>query len=274
MSFITTRLLLPAAFGLVVYSACHAQEAPKAAPLSSGVVATVNGKSISQSQLDVLLKERLAQGEKDSDELRKKLRDDLITREVLYQEMVKSGFDKSPGMAAQADFVRENYLLQAFLQDFIKTHPVSDDALKSEYDKIKSELENKQEYHARHILVDKEADAKDIIAQLKKGAKFEKLATDKSKDPGSASKGGDLGWNLPSSYVKPFGDALVKLKKGQYTQTPVETQFGWHVVKLEDMRPVKVPAYEEVKPKLQQRFQQQQFDKYLSDLRAKAKIEQ
>ncbi|MFI4922908.1 MAG: peptidylprolyl isomerase [Burkholderiales bacterium] len=273
MSFKTSRLLVSATFGLAIYTACYAQETPKTAPLTPGVVATVNGKPIPQSQLDVLLKERIAQGDKDTEELRKKLRDDLITREVLYQEMVKSGFDKSPGMATQADFVRENYLLQAFLQDFIKTHPVSEDMLKAEYDKIKSELENKQEYQARHILVDKEAEAKDIIAQLKKGAKFDKLATEKSKDPGSASKGGDLGWNLPSSYVKPFGDALVKLKKGQYTQTPVETQFGWHIIKLEDVRPVKVPQYEDVKAKLQQRFQQQQFDKFLADLRAKAKIE-
>ena len=273
MRFKTSTLLLSAVFGLAIYTACHAQETPKAAPQTPGVVATVNGKPIPQSQLDVLLKERVAQGEKDNEELRKILREDLITREVLYQEMVKSGFEKSPGMATQADFVRENYLLQAYLQDFIKTHPVSEDMLKAEYGKIKSELENKQEYLARHILVDKEADAKDIIAQLKKGAKFDKLATEKSKDPGSASKGGDLGWNLPSSYVKPFGEALVKLKKGQYTQTPVETQFGWHVVKLEDVRPVKVPQYEEVKAKLQQRFQQQQFDKFLADLRAKSKIE-
>lgn len=273
MSFKTSRLLLPAVFGLLIYSASHAQEVPKAAPQTPRVVATVNGKPIPQSQLDMLLKDRTAQGEKDTEELRKKLREDLITREVLYQEMVKSGFDKSPGIAVQADYVRENFLLQAYLQDFIKTHPVSDDVLKAEYDKIKSEMENKQEYHARHILVDKEAEAKDIIAQLKKGAKFDKLATEKSKDAGSASKGGDLGWNLPSNYVKPFADALVKLKKGQYTQTPVETQFGWHVVKLDDTRPVKVPQYEDVKTKIQQRFQQQQFDKFLADLRAKAKIE-
>ena len=273
MSFKTSRLLVSAAFGMAIYSACYAQEAPKAAPQTPGVVATVNGKPIPQSQLDVLLKDRIAQGEKDTDELRKKLREDLITREVLYQEMVKSGFEKSPGISTQADFVRENFLLQAYLQDFIKTHPVSEDVLKTEYDKIKSESENKQEYHARHILVDKEVEAKDIIAQLKKGAKFDKLATEKSKDAGSASKGGDLGWILPSGTVKPFADALLKLKKGQYTQTPVETQFGWHVVKLEEVRPVKVPQYEDLKPRIQQRFQEQQFQKLLADLRAKAKIE-
>ncbi|MGH8757088.1 MAG: hypothetical protein ACRET9_02720, partial [Burkholderiales bacterium] len=135
MSFKTSRLLVSAAFGMAIYSACYAQEAPKAAPQTPGVVATVNGKPIPQSQLDVLLKDRIAQGEKDTEELRKKLREDLITREVLYQEMVKSGFNKSPGISTQADFVRENFLLQAYLQDFIKTHPVSDDALKTEYDK-------------------------------------------------------------------------------------------------------------------------------------------
>ncbi|HYA21243.1 MAG TPA: peptidylprolyl isomerase [Burkholderiales bacterium] len=273
MRFKTSILFISAVFGSVIYSLTAAQETPQAAPQKTNVVVTVNGKPIPQSQYDILLQEHLARGEKDSEELRKQVREDMITRELLYQELTKNGFDKNPTIASQADFVRENFLLQAYLQDYIKTHPVSDDVLKAEYEKIKSELDNKQEYHARHILVDKEADAKDIIAQLKKGAKFDKLATEKSKDTGSASKGGDLGWILPSSVVKPFADALVKLKKGQYTQTPVETQYGWHVVKLEDIRPVKVPQFEEVKPKVQQAYQQQQFDKYLADLRAKAKIE-
>jgi len=273
MSFRPSGLLVSAVIGLLTYTACYAQETSKAAPQKPGVVATVNGTPIPQSQLDVLLKENMARGEKDTPELREKLRDDLITREVLYQEMVKDGFNKNPAVAAQADFVRENFLLQAYLQDYIRTHPVSDADLRTQYDKIKAELDNKQEYHARHILLDKESDAKAVIAQLKKGSKFEKLAAEKSKDPGSSSKGGDLGWNLPSNYVKPFGDALLALKKGQYTQTPVETQFGWHVIKLEDTRPVKVPQYEDVKAKLQQQYEQQQFNKFLADLRAKAKIE-
>lgn len=273
MSLKISRLLLAATFGLVIFSVCHAQEAPKAAPQNPNVVATVNGKPIPQSQLDLLIKERVAQGEQDNEELRKKLREDLITRELLYQEMLKSGFDKNPGITTQAEFVRQNFLLQAYLQDYIKTHPIGDDVLKTEYDKIKSELDGKLEYHARHILMEKESEAKDIIAQLKKGSKFDKLAAEKSKDTNNSGKGGDLGWNLPTNYVKPFADTLLKLKKGQYTQTPVETQFGWHVVKLEDVRPVRVPQFEDVKPKLQQRFQQQQFDKYLGDLRAKAKIE-
>jgi peptidyl-prolyl cis-trans isomerase C len=273
MRFNTSTLLLSTAFGLLMLPVCHAQEMPKATSQNSAVVATVNGKPIPQSQFDVLLQEHTSRGEKDSDELRKKLRDDLITREVLNQEMIKSGFDKNPSIATQADIVRENFLLQAYLQEYIRTHPVSDDVLKTEYAKIKSELDNKQEYHARHILVDKEADAKDIIGQLKKGLKFEKLAEEKSKDPGSASKGGDLGWNLPTNYVKPFADALVQLKKGQYTRTPVETQFGWHIIKLDETRPVKVPQFDDVKIKIQQAYQQQQFDKYLADLRAKAKIE-
>lgn len=269
----TSRLLLAAASSLVIFHAGHAEEAPKAAPRSPGVVATVNGKPIPQSQLDLLVKERTSQGQPDTEELRKTVRDELITRELLYQEMLKSGFDKNPDVASQAEFVRQNYLLQAYLQDYMKAHPVGDDMLKAEYDKIKSELDNKQEYHARHILVEKEAEAKDIIAQLKKGAKFDKLAAEKSKDTNNSGKGGDLGWNLPTNYVKPFADALLKLKKGQYTQTPVETQFGWHVVKLEDVRPVKLPQFDEVKPKMQQRFQQQQFEKFLADLRTKAKIE-
>jgi peptidyl-prolyl cis-trans isomerase C len=160
---------------------------------------------------------------------------------------------------------------QAYVADFVKTHPVSDAQLKAEYDRLRAARGDK-EYKARHILVEKEEEAKAVIADLKKGKKFEELAK-QSKDPGSKDRGGELDWNSPSGYVKPFADAMVKLEKGKYTEQPVQTQFGWHVILVEDVRPTKFPAFEEVKPQLTERLQQQAFSKSVADLRAKAKVE-
>lgn len=272
MSLKTSKLLLAAVFSMVIFPASHAQEAPKTAPQSPGIAATVNGKPIPQSQLDLLIKESTARGQQDNQELRNNLRDELINREIISQEALKSGLDKNPEVSTQMEFARQAVLIGAFVQDYVKTHPISNEVLKAEYDKLKSQVGDK-EYRARHILVEKESDAKDIIAQLKKGVKFEKLAADKSKDPGSKGRGGDLDWAAPGNYVKPFADALVQLKKGQHTQTPVETQFGWHVIKLDDVRTLKVPPFEEVKQNLEQRQQRQQFNQLISGLRAKAKIE-
>ncbi|MGH8750931.1 MAG: peptidylprolyl isomerase [Burkholderiales bacterium] len=268
MRFNTSKLLLLALASLAV-SPCFAQDAAKP---KSTVVATVNGKAIPQSTFDLLVRERAAQGQPDSEDLRRTLRDELINRELLAQEAARNGTDKNADVALQMDFARQTVLVRAYLQDYIKNHPVDQTQLKAEYDKITGQLGDK-EYHARHILVEKEADAKDIIVQLKKGAKFDKLAAEKSKDAGSASKGGDLGWAPSANYVKPFAEAMVNLKKGQTTQAPVETQFGWHIVKLEDVRPLKIPAFDDVKQNLQQRQQQLLLEKYVNDLRAKAKIE-
>lgn len=163
-------------------------------------------------------------------------------------------------------------LIRAYLEDYFNKHPITDQAVKQEYDRVKAQLGDK-EYRARHILVETEAEAKSLISQLKGGASFEKLAAEKSKDPGSKENGGDLGWNAPSSYVKPFADALVKLQKGQMTPQPVQTTFGWHVIKLEDVRPLKAPPLEEVKDNIRQQLQQQELMKLVSQLRQKAKIE-
>ncbi len=170
------------------------------------------------------------------------------------------------------EMVKQGVLVRAYLQDYIKNNPVSDDLLKAEYDKIKSQMGD-TEYKVRHALVATEADAKAMIDQLKKGGKFDKLASEKSQDPGSKAKGGDLGWISTGSVVKPFGDALKQLKKGQYTTTPVQSQFGWHIIKLEDTRPVQAPPFEEVKNNLRQRMQQQQAEKAVLALRGTAKVE-
>ena len=237
----------------------------------SAKVATVNGVAIPKSRVDAVVRAQEAQGQKDSPELRAAIRDRLITLEIVAQEATRKGLGKTADTVSQLELARTNILAQAFRTDYVKNHPVSDDALKAEFEKIKSQMGDK-EYKARHILVENEAEAKEIIAKLKKGEKFEELAK-ASKDPGSKDHGGDLDWNQPGGFVKPFSDAMVKLEKGKYTETPVQSQFGWHVIQLDDVRPAKFPDFNEIKPGLQQRMQEAMFEKTVADLRAKAKVE-
>lgn len=233
--------------------------------------AMVNGISIPQTRIDLRVKAATAQGQADSPELRKAIREDMINLEVLVQETARLGLDKNPDVVQQVELTRQQVLAGAFVQDYAKSHPISEDQLKQEYDKLKAKLGSK-EYNARHILVETEEEAKAIITQLGKKAKFEKLA-EKSKDTGSVSQGGSLGWNIPGNFVPEFANVMINLKKGDYTKEPVKSQFGWHVIRLDDVRDMKVPSFEELKPQLQQRLQQQSIQKAIADLRAKAKIE-
>ncbi len=234
-------------------------------------VAKVNGVNIPQARLELLAKSQLTQGQPDTPELRNRIREFLITREVIAQEAVKRGLDKTPEAVTQFELNRQDLLVNMFVQDYARRNPISEDALKKEYDRIKAQMGDK-EYKARHILVKSEDDAKQIIAQIKRGGSFEKLAAEKSDD-NSKTTGGDLGWNGPERYVQPFADALKKLKKGQMTDAPVNTQFGWHVIRLDDERARPFPPIEEAKPQLQQQLQQQAINKAIVDLRAKARIE-
>ena len=191
---------------------------------------------------------------------------------MLAQAATKAGIDKDPEVIQQTELAKESVLAGAFVQDYAKNHPISDDQLQQEYDKLKAHLGTK-EYKARHILVDTEAEAKAIIAQLGKKGNFDKIAKEKSKDAGSAANGGELEWAVPTNFVPPFAKAMVDLKKGEYTKVPVKSQFGWHIIKLDDVRDLKVPTFEELKPQLLQRMQQQSIKDYIADLRSKAKIE-
>lgn len=231
----------------------------------------VNGKPIPKNQIDFFVNSQKAQGRPDSPELQAAAREEVIRRELIAQEAQKQGLDKKADVQTKMELAKQGVLINAYLENYVKTHPVSDAEIKKEYDTAKSKLGDK-EYKARHILVDSEDEAKDIIAKLKKGEKFDALAV-QSKDPGSKDKGGDLGWASPATYVKPFGDALVKLNKGQYTETPVRSDFGWHVIQLEDVRALKMPSFDEAKPQIQQRLQQQMIEKQVMDLRSKAKVE-
>ena len=232
---------------------------------------TVNGVAISQTLADLFIAEQKAQGAPDSPELKKAVREELIRRELLIQEAKKAGLDKKPDVAAQAEAARQAFFVRAFVQDYVKKNPISDAQLKTQYEAIKTQL-GTTEYKTRHILVKNEDDAKAIIANLKKGAKFEDLAK-QSIDPGSKDNGGDLGWASAGNFVKPFSDGLTSLSKGKFTEVPVKTEFGYHVILLEDSRPLSVPPFEEIKPRLLQQAQSQQINKLVDGLRAKAKID-
>lgn len=232
---------------------------------------TVNGVAVSQNTANIFIAEQKAQGAPDTPEVKNALRERLIQRELLIQEAKKAGLDKKPEISAQAEAARQNVYVNAYLQDYVKKNPISDAQLKAQYETIKAQLGN-TEYKARHILVVAEADAKAIIDNLKKGAKFDELAK-QSIDPGSKDKGGELDWASAGNFVKPFSDALTALTKGKYTETPVKSDFGYHVIMLDDTRPLTVPAFEEIKPRLLQQAQGQQVNKLVDGLRAKAKVE-
>ncbi len=251
------------AAALTLATAAHAQ---------GGAVAKVNGVTIPQSRADILIREMTGQGRPDTPEMRDAIKQELINREIVAQEAVKKGLDKRPEVVTQISLQRQAVLINAYLQDYLKAHPVSDDDVKKEYERVKASAGGR-EYKVRHILVETEDEAKQIIAQLNKGASFEKLAGEKSKDQGSKDRGGDLDWATPARYVPAFGQAIAKLKKGQLTDAPVQTQFGWHVIRLDDERPSKFPPLEEVKPQIEQQLRQQTVNKAFTDLRAKAKVE-
>ena len=232
--------------------------------------ALVNGVTIPQARVDIRMKAASQQGQPDSPEIRKAVRDYLVNLEVISQTATKNGLDKQPEVAQQLELARQSVLAGAYVQDYAKTHPISDDVLKQEYEALKQRVGNK-EYKLSHILVETQDEANKVIAELKKG-KFAKVAKAHSKDPGSADKGGDLGWAVPSNFVQPFGEAVLKLTKGQLS-APVQTQYGWHVIKLEDTRELKVPTFEEMKPNLEKRKQQESIQKAIEDLRSKAKVE-
>ncbi|GMU73245.1 MAG: peptidylprolyl isomerase [Burkholderiales bacterium] len=264
MTRTTIALAVMAALAL---PAAHAQ-AP-AAPKAAAAKAADSGKALyPQSTFDAVLKDRVAQGQPDSPELRALIREELNTRELLAREARKKGLDKSAEVKSQMDLASQTVLVRAYVADWVKNNPIPEADLRKEYDAIKNQIGDK-EYKVAHILVDNEQDAKDVITELQKGAKFADLAKARSKDPGSKDKGGDLDWNAPANFVKPFSDAMVKAEKGKFTPQPVQTQFGWHVILVEDVRAAKVPSFDEVKPQLAQRMQAQHLDKYFRELRAK-----
>ena len=239
-------------------------------------IAVVNGKPVPKSRVDAIVsqvqKQAAARNQQVPPDLEKLVRDKVVTDEILSQEAERRGLGASPDFKAQMEIARQTILIGLLSQDLDKKAAVTDADVQKEYDKFKAQASG-TEYKARHILVEKEDEAKAIVAQLKAGAKFEDLAKKSSKDSGSAPNGGDLDFASPGSYVPEFSQAMVALKKGEYTETPVKTQFGYHIIKLEDTRPAQFPPLADVKPQIQQRLAQQKAAAFRDELRAKAKTD-
>lgn len=260
--------------GIAFLGACNAEESDKN-------LAIVNGVPIPQARFDFVSKMQAQsgqgqgqQGQKETPESRKQLREALITREIITQEAVRKGLDKSEEYQVQMDLAKQQVLVNAFLEDYLKSHEPTDADLKAEYERIKTEQfdPNAREYKARHILIKKEAEAKAVLAQLKKGAKFEELAKKKSEDTGSKNKGGELDWTDGANLVKPFAEAMKTLEKGR-TSDLVKTQYGYHIIRMDDVRTPQFPAFEEVKDQVQKQLLGRQRDELVDGLRKAATVE-
>ncbi|SRR5258706_7932383 len=249
-----------------------AKPAAPAASSSSATLATVNGVAIPRQRLEVVVKQQVARGATDNEQLRAQVREALINNELLIQEANRSGVAKKAEVQQQIDLTRQEVIANAVVQEHLRAHPVSDAEVQKEYDRAK-QLTGDKEYKARHILVSTEDDAKSVLADLKKGVKFDEIAQKRSLDEGTRVKGGDLDWNVPSNFDKAFADAMVKLEKGKMSEAPVRSRFGFHIIQLDDVRPVSFPKLDQVKQQIQQRLAGQRVDNMIRDLRAKAKLE-
>jgi peptidyl-prolyl cis-trans isomerase C len=235
-------------------------------------VAVVNGTAVPASRAKALTAELVRQGQQESPQLDAAVREEMINREVLMQEAERKGIPNRPDIKAQLAIAQQSVVIRALIADFLKSNPPTDAEIKARYEQAVKQAGGK-EYHLHHILVDNEAQAKDLIAKIKGGASFEDLAKQFSKDPGSGKNGGDLDWAAPQSYVPEFAAAAEHLKKGQLTDTPVHTQFGWHIIRLDDTRDIKVPPLEQVKDPLVKQIEQEKLQAYETGLRSHAKIQ-
>lgn len=272
MNKLLRSLLIIALAGLAMPAMSADQAAsPAGAAVPTAPIATVNGVAIPQLYADVVREDMARNNQKLSDE---QVQNILVNNEVLAQEAIKLGLDKPASVQALIDLQRKDILGKLLVQNFTKTHTISDERIQSEYDQFKAKVGDAQ-YHVRHILVDNEKLAQEIIQKLeaKKPSKFEDLAKKYSKDPGSAAKGGDIGWMTPVDLVPEFAEAMTKLKKDEITMTPVKTRFGWHVIQLLDTRKLELPSLEQLKGRISQKLMQDDVQKYLADLRKEAKVE-
>ncbi|MDR0934660.1 MAG: peptidylprolyl isomerase [Burkholderiaceae bacterium] len=240
-------------------------------PVFAQNAAVVNGKPVPASQVDAFVKEFVQQGQQDTPKLRAAVTESLIMNEVLVQEAEKKKMGAIPAVKMQMETMRRNILVRALMRDFVEKHPISDAEVKKEYDRMKAQMGD-TEYKISHILVKTEDDAKALLAQLKDGAKFDELAKEKSIDAPTATRGGDLGWGAPHAYADPFAQALARLKKGEYSQAPIQSARGYHIIMVEDTRQLKFPSLEDLKPAITQELQDQLWNTYAKALRVKARV--
>lgn len=244
-----------------------------AAPVYAQTAATVNGQAITQDSLDQFVSLLVKQGAPDTPELRTRVKQEMVNRLVAVQAAEKAGIDKQPDVKQEIALARQSILVRALMADHLKENPITDKQVQAEYNDIKKQQEGTKEYKLRHILVKDQKTAEDLIAQIKsKKIDFAAAAKKDSLDPGSGKNGGELGWGPVTNYVPEFAQAVESLKKGEITDKPVKTQFGWHIIQVEDTRPVEFPALEEVKPKIEEMLQQQALAQYQQELIKAASI--
>ena len=267
------------AFALVMTACGKGQQAAtpaaadKAAPAAPAPVATIDGTPISRLEYEIYLKS-LLQGRPTTElttEQRAQVLDELINMQLLASQGLKDGVEKDPDIASRLEVVRIRVLADSASQKYLKDKEPTDAELHAEYDTAIAAMD-KTEYHARHILVPSKELADQVIKKIKGGAKFEDVAKAQSTD-GSKTNGGDLGWFTLTRMAKPFGDAVKTLKKGEMTQEPVQTQFGWHVIKLEDTRETAPPPFEQVKTQVNNGVVQKKLQAYVDTLKKTAKID-
>lgn len=235
-------------------------------------LAIVNGKPVPLERAQVLKEQIERSGRPVPAEMDAQIKEEVIAREIFLQEASKRGLDASKEYKQQMELARQTILIRELFTDFQAKNPISDAEIKAEYDKFVAANAGK-EYRASHILVESEDRAKAIIAEVQGGKKFADIAKQESKDPGSGAQGGDLGWASPANYVPEFTEAMVKLEKGGMTSTPVKSQFGWHIIRVDDLRDAQLPALEDIKPQIAEQLGQQKMMQFQEDLRAKAKVQ-
>ncbi|MGB3836681.1 peptidylprolyl isomerase [Castellaniella sp.] len=245
-----------------------------ALPVYAKDLVTVNGQGISQEKFDQFVSLLVTQGAKDSPQLRDQVKQEMINRLVAVQAAKKAGLDKDPAVKQETELASQSILVRALMAKYLKDNPVTEADLQKEYDSIKAEQADHKEYKLRHILVKEEAQAKALIKSIKaKKVTFEAAAKKDSIDTGSGKNGGELGWGPTSNYVPEFAQAVESMKKGDISSEPVKTQFGWHIIQVEDVRPVAFPSFEEAKPQLEEMMRQQALSSYQKGLMKEAKIE-
>jgi peptidyl-prolyl cis-trans isomerase C len=275
------RKPLPLFLAMAVLAGCAAdatkpvpEPAPKPAARApaEAALAMVNGVAVPQSHMEFLLRQQISRGAPDNAQTRAMVKEELINRELIVQEARRTGLADATEVRTQAELASRDALITAYVRERLRKQPITEAEIQQEYERVRAQMGDK-EYRARHILTDSDEQAKALIAQLDKGARFEELATRHSLDPGSKQRGGDLEWNVPQVFDRTFAEAMMKLEKGRYTKEPVRTRFGFHVIRLDDVRVTRFPSLAEVRQRIQQQLTQHRIDEAVRELRAKAKVE-
>ncbi|PLZ03714.1 peptidylprolyl isomerase [Burkholderia sp. WAC0059] len=243
-----------------------------AAPAFAQNIAVVNGTPIPKSRADALVAQLVQQGQQDTPQLEAAVRQELVNREILMQEAIRRGVPTHPDVQAQVALADQAVVLRAMIDEFVKENQPTDAEIQARYEQL-AKAQSGNEYHLHHILVNSEQQAQQLIAKIKAGASFEDLAKQYSQDPGSAKNGGDLDWSDPRAYVPEFAAAAEKLQKGQMTDTPVHTQFGWHIIRVDDIRPITPPPLSQVRAQIVQQIEQEKLQAFEENLSKQAKIQ-